>query len=56
MSTRGITPRLADGLRSLAESQLQMQTVRSALKIPLFNGALTFLVLAIVIELVGKLQ
>jgi hypothetical protein len=29
MSTRGITPRLADGLRSLAESQLQTQVSRS---------------------------
>jgi hypothetical protein len=30
MSTRGITPRLADGLRSLAECQLQTQAARSA--------------------------
>jgi hypothetical protein len=30
MSTRRISPGLNDGLRSLAESQLQMQTVRSA--------------------------
>jgi len=29
MSTQGITPRLADGLRSLAESQLQTQVSRS---------------------------
>jgi len=29
MSTKGITPRLADGLRSLAESQLQTQVSRS---------------------------
>jgi hypothetical protein len=55
------------GLRSLAESQLQMQTARSAALVRsnaqalarvvlLFNGALTFLVLAIVIELAGGLQ
>jgi hypothetical protein len=30
MSTQGITPRLADSLRSLAESQLQAQASRSA--------------------------
>jgi len=30
MSTRRISPGLTDGLRSLAESQLQMQTARSA--------------------------
>jgi hypothetical protein len=30
MSTRSISPGLSNGLRSLAESQLQMQTVRSA--------------------------
>jgi hypothetical protein len=30
MSTKAITPRLADRLCSLAESQLQMQTARSA--------------------------
>jgi hypothetical protein len=29
MSTKAITPRLADGLRSLAESQLQTQVSRS---------------------------
>lgn len=30
MPTKGITPRLANGLRSLAESQLQIQAARSA--------------------------
>jgi hypothetical protein len=30
VSTQGITPRLADSLRSLAESQLQTQAARSA--------------------------
>jgi hypothetical protein len=57
MSTKPIKPRLADNLRLLVASQLQIQAAQSvalARKGPLFNAALMSLVLAILIELTGR--